>query len=262
MRVLCLHGKGTSGTIFKSQTSSFRAHLSDEDLEFDWVDGPYPTGPAAGVDLFYGPPYFSLSDGTSLEAIRSSYTWLSEYIAKNGPYDAALMFSQGCWLGSSALLLHQEETPDLPPPFKAAIFICGGPSLTVLEELGFHVSAKALERDDASRLALDSQADSSAIQRHGVGRWTGLSSLSAGVSVEELQKEITCPFRISVPTVHVYGSKDPRYASGVHLSGICDPEKRRDFDHGGGHEIPRTDFVSRTIAESIRWAIAQGTAEK
>ena len=197
-----------------------------------------------------------------MEAIRASCAWLSEYIAKNGPYDAALMFSQGCWLGSSALLFHQEETPHLPPPFKAAIFICGGPSFDVLEELGFHVSAKAYEQDAASRLALDSQADSSAIKAHGTGRWTGLSSLDTDVSLEELQKEISGPFRISIPTVHIYGSKDPRYASGVQLAGLCDPEKRRDFNHGGGHEIPRTNFVSRTIAESIRWAIAQVTAEK
>jgi hypothetical protein len=36
------------------------------------------------------------------------------------------------FLGSSALLFHQEETPHLPPPFKAAIFVCGGASLSVL----------------------------------------------------------------------------------------------------------------------------------
>jgi hypothetical protein len=171
------------------------------------------------------------------------------------------MFSQGCVLGSSALLFHQEETPHLPPPFKAAIFICGGPSMTVLEEMGFHVSAEARKRDAASRMALTLQAGSSALLTRGADRWTGLKSLDGDLSEDQLRGEITSPYRIKVPTVHIYGSKDPRYAAGVHLSGICDPETRRSFDHGGGHEIPRTAAVSDQIAGLFRWAAAQAAAQ-
>lgn len=275
MKVLCLHGKGTSGAIFRSQTcpfpsqfvsqthiidflcaASFRTHLAGRDIEFDFVDGPHRSSPAAGVDLFYNPPYYSFWEADNVDTIRASCAWLSEYIKQNGPYDATLMFSQGCVLGCSMLLLHQEETPHLPPPFKAAIFICGGASLPVLKELGFHVSAEARERDLASRIALGEQSHSSAIQTRGSDRWTG-NSLHSGLSEDELRNEIGCPYRISVPTVHIYGSKDPRYAAGVHLSGICDPATRRVYNHGGGHEIPRTDTVSRSIAELVRWAVAQ-----
>ncbi|KAJ5085001.1 Serine hydrolase FSH [Penicillium argentinense] len=260
MRVLCLHGKGTSGAIFRSQTSSFRARLADKNIEFDFVDGPFQSDPAAGVDLFYSPPYYAFWDSDSVDSVRAACAWLNDYIAKNGPYDAALMFSQGCVLGSSALLFHQEETPHLPPPFKSAIFICGGASLNVLVELGFHVSAEARERDAASRSALALQAGSSAVLTKGANRWTGLNSLDGGLSEEELRREITSPSRIQIPTVHIYGSKDPRYAAGVHLSGICDPENRRTYNHGGGHEVPRTDAVSRSIAELFQRALAQTTS--
>ena len=167
------------------------------------------------------------------------------------------MFSQGCVLGSSALLLHQEETPHLPPPFKAAVFICGGASLSVLEEMGFHVSAEARDRDLASRAALAQQAGSSALLAQGADRWTGLQTVNGGLSEDEVRKEITSPYRINIPTVHIYGSKDPRWAAGVHLSGICEPTKRRTYDHGGGHEIPRTAAVSNSIAELFKWAAAQ-----
>lgn len=158
MKILCLHGKGTSGSIFRSQTSSFRARLSSQNITFDFLDGFHESTPAAGVDLFYSPPYYSWYEGDGVEPVRAACTRLNEYIAQHGPYDAALMFSQGCVLGSSMLLFHQEETPHLPPPFKAAIFVCGGASLSVLEEMGFHVSAAARERDAASRTALAAQA--------------------------------------------------------------------------------------------------------
>ncbi|KAJ6087599.1 hypothetical protein N7467_006513 [Penicillium canescens] len=258
MKVLCLHGKGTSGNIFRSQISSFRSRLPDESIEFDFIDGPFQCTSAPGIDLFYSPPYYSFWERDDVDAIRVAYNWLTEYIAKNGPYDLALMFSQGCVLGSTALLIHQEETPHLPPPFKAAIFVCGGASLIMLEELGFHVSAEARERDAASRTALASQAGSSAVLAQGSSRWTGLKSLDSGLSEDELRAEIRSPFRINIPTAHIYGVKDPRYVAGVHLSGICDPEKRRTYDHGGGHEIPRTGAVSDKIAEMFQWAAAQG----
>lgn len=232
--------------------------MADQDIEFDFLDGPFESSAAAGVDLFYDPPYYSwwAQDG-SVKEVRAAVAELNEYIEENGPYDAAMMFSQGCVLGSAALLLHQEETPHLPAPFKTAIFICGGPSMSILEELGFHVSAKARERDVTSRDALTKQAGNSAILTQGAGRWSGLESLNGGLSEQQLRNEIECPFRIAIPTVHVYGSKDPRYAAGVHLSAISLPERRRTYNHEGGHEIPRVKEVSDTIAELVRWALAE-----
>lgn len=128
--------------------------------------------------------------------------------------------------------------------------------MTVLEEMGFHVSAKARERDEASRKALALQAGSSALLAQGSDRWTG-QSLTSGLAEGQLRGEITSPYKIQVPTVHIYGSNDPRYAAGVHLSAICDPEKRQTFNHGGGHEIPRTNAVSNAIAGLVTWAIEQ-----
>ena len=240
-----------------SHQASFRAQLAQKDIEFDFLDGPFVSTAAAGIDLFYSPPYYSWYEGNSLDDVRTACTRLNEYIAKNGPYDLAMSFSQGCALATSALLFHHEETPHLPPPFKAAMFICGGAPLPALEYLGFHVSPEAMERDAASRAALAKQAESSAVLARGGDRWTGLESLDDGLSEEQLRNEITSPYRISIPTVHVYGKKDPRYAAGVHLSGICDPAKRRTYDHGGGHEVPRTKIVSSTIAELTEWILEQ-----
>ena len=59
--------------------------------------------------------------------------------------------------------------------------------------------------------------------------------------------------KIDIPTVHIYGIKDPRYTSSMQLAHFCAEDKRRVFDHGGGHEIPRTTKVSDQIAELLRW---------
>lgn len=240
-------------------TASFRARLADKNIEFDWVDAPFDSDPAAGIDLFYPPPYYSFWEVNVTSHIRDACAWVNDYIARNGPYDIAIGFSQGTVLASSLLLYHQEETPHLPPPFNAAIFVCGGPSMPVLEDLGFHVSAAARERDEASRSALALQSGSSNILTKGADRWKGLDAIHGVSSEDELRQEITTPYRISIPTVHVYGSKDPRYAAGVHLSGICDPEKRRTYNHGGGHEIPRTGEVTTSIAQLFEWALEQAT---
>ncbi|CAJ2512317.1 Uu.00g053320.m01.CDS01 [Anthostomella pinea] len=58
---------------------------------------------------------------------------------------------------------------------------------------------------------------------------------------------------IDIPTVHIYGIKDPRYPAAVQLAWFCNPDKRRVFDTGGGHEIPRSSQVSREIADAIVW---------
>lgn len=253
MKVLCLHGRGTSGAIFKSQTAAFRKHLLDLDIEFDFIDGPYCAQPAPGVDLFYEPPYYSFYEHDSLDAIDAARKWLLAVLARSGPYDAVIMFSQGCVLGATMLLLHQAEIPDLPPPFNAAIFICGGVPLAVAESIGFQIPAEVRERDVAGRRALWTQADSKAILARGADRWAGLPS--TGKSEEDLRREITGPCQIPIPTVHVYGSKDPLYVAGVQLSGMCEETMRRVYDHGGGHEIPRTRDVSKSIADLIRWAL-------
>ncbi|KAE8353221.1 serine hydrolase FSH [Aspergillus coremiiformis] len=255
MRILCLHGKGTSGDIFKSQTTSFRSRLSDLNAQFDFIDAPYPSTPAAGIDLFYKPPYYSFYQEDTIPAVRSASKWLLDLVAERGPYDAVMCFSQGCVLAASTLLLHAHESPHTPPPFKSAIFICGGAPLTFLESIGYEIPPAVTQRDLASRMKLAAQADSAAILAQGSERWRG-----DGWEVtdeEAVRRELIGGVKIGLPTVHVYGKKDPRYVAGLQLSGLCVEHQRRVFDHGGGHEIPRGSEVTDALAELVRWALEQ-----
>lgn len=190
--------------------------------------------------------------------IRSLTTLL-----ENGPYDAIMCFSQGCSLAASLLLYNQTLYPDSPPLFKAAIFICGGVPLDVLASLGVDVTDEARDLDQSSKVALQQQASSEAILRDGYDRWTagfdpfsvhaeqgsGERKMVFGIDVARIPREM----KIAVPTVHVYGAKDPRFPASVTLAQFCDRAVRRTFDHGGGHEIPRKREVSESIAELVEW---------
>lgn len=166
-----------------------------------------------------------------------------------------MTFSQGCSLAAAVLLLHAVETPHLPPPFKAAIFICGGASFHVAESVGYTIQPETKERDIQGRKALESQSDSAAILAQGSNRWSGTQK--GGLSEEELREEIQGPLKIEIPTVHIYGDKDPRYQAGVQLSALCRVDRRKTFNHEGGHEIPRKDSVSRKIAWLVQWVLEE-----
>ncbi|MCJ1384561.1 hypothetical protein MMC17_007678 [Xylographa soralifera] len=263
MRFLCLHGAGTSAEIFKTQTSAFRAKLSIyPPPTFDFISGPFPSRAAAGIDLFYPPPYYSFYAAASIPALHAAHAWLLDYIAKHGPYDAVMTFSQGGALASSLLLSHFINTPHLPSPFKLAVFICSGLPLQALDDMGLPVGQKARDLDEKSRQALFSQGSSAAILAQGHERWTGIESEEAtegevletdvyGLDFTQYPKE----WRIRIPTVHVYGKKDPRCPASIQLAWFCEEGKRMEYDHGAGHEVPRKRDVSTIIAEAVEWGV-------
>ena len=174
-----------------------------------------------------------------------------------------MTFSQGGSLASTLLL--QLAISNLPAPFKVGIFICGGMPLKVLDDLGLPVSQTARDWDDNSRQALFAQADSKAILESGRERWTGVT-IGAAESynlIDEIDEtdvfgldfsNFPERYRIRIPTVHIYGARDPRYPASVQLAHFCEEDKRRTYDHGSGHEIPRNAEVSKAIASLVEWS--------
>lgn len=258
MRFLCLHGKGTSAAIFRSQTAALRPRLPST-YTFDFVDAPFPSDPAAGIAVFYPPPYYAFWHGTTVSAIRESHKWFLALLAERGPYDGVMGFSQGTGLIGSFLLYHMSEHPEQPLPFKCAVFFCGGVSLNVIADLGVTVSQAARDLDDKSRDALFEKAESVATAKSGDDYWAkGMvfdptEPISRGDVYGLDFTRVPTRLFVKIPTVHVYGSKDPRYPSSVQLSQFCEGSLRKTMDHGSGHDIPRTKDVSDSVAEAIEW---------
>ncbi|KAF9885359.1 hypothetical protein FE257_012976 [Aspergillus nanangensis] len=248
MRILCLHGKGCSGAVFRSQTEMVRKYLEDMDIDYDFPNAPFSSAPATGVDVVYDPPYYAFWQNDNLQSIQDACTWLRSYIAQNGPYDAIFAFSQGGILLSSALLLDQAMAPDQASLIKAAVFFSGGPPLTVMDSLGFEIPEDTWSRDRVSRLSLDVNVGARKTQ----DKWVGPSLEKGEITEEELRDEIAGPYSISIPTLHFYGTKDPRFESSVELSGLCDAAKMKLCNHQGTHDIPRKNSVSENMASALR----------
>ena len=313
MRILCLHGQGTSAYIFKSQTGALvcpcftvagtylaqrrggaggkppgqsrslthtnrapaPARLSSDPAAiraklpthyaFEYVDAPFPCAPAPGVRVLYETGHFTWWREQSVAAIRDAHRWLDAYMAEHGPYDAVMGFSQGCALVGSYLLYRARERRPAPLRFRSAVFVCGGMPLGVLEDLGVSVSARAHEvNEETVRLmkeragALSELAQNPEQIRPGVGLWDDTTGLLHDAARLPSERDVfgldftamPADLRIRIPTVHVYGAKDPRWPASIQLAYFCD--NRRMYDHGGGHDIPRSTEVSDTIAEMLK----------
>lgn len=202
-----------------------------------------------------------------MESVRKSHAWLRNLLARDGPYDGVMCFSQGCSLIASFCLYHQAETPDEPLPFKVAVFICGGVPMQVLEDVGIEVSQEAWEINNKSARALAEQASTDAILKSGLDRWVNAEGARSdgdgpfdpanvfGLDFTTMPKHA----QIKLPTVHIYGNKDPRCTASLQLSHFSDPKFRKLYDHGGGHDVPRKTDVSESIAQLVEWsALAAG----
>ncbi|KAK4450031.1 family of serine hydrolases 1 [Podospora aff. communis PSN243] len=269
MRILCLHGQGTSAQIFKSQTVALRNKLPSH-YTFDFLDAPFHCSPAPGIKVLFSSGTYTWWPRPTINAIRGAHQYMLDHIESHGPYDAVMGFSQGCSLIISYLLYHARETPSEPLPFRAAIFICGGLPLQVLEDLDLPVSQKAYEINDETVRLLKARAgaltalaaDPSRITP-GTGLWDELEGLVHDPEVMPDEEDvfgldftiIPRDMRVKIPTVHVYGAKDPRWPASMQLAHFC--ERREMYDHRGGHDIPRSTDVSVKIAQLV-----EGLAEK
>jgi predicted esterase len=66
--------------------------------------------------------------------------------------------------------------------------------------------------------------------------------------------------KITIPTVHIVGQKDPWYSLGIALMQLCEESLTKFYDHQMGHEIPRTPACKTAIKNAIEWAVSMGGA--
>ncbi|CAK3733238.1 Hypothetical predicted protein [Lecanosticta acicola] len=276
MRILCLHGAGTSAEIFKSQTSALRWKLDETEYKFDFLDAPHPWKPGPGVGPFFDGPYYSWWTDWNENGVKAAVDELLKYLkAQDEPYDALMGFSQGCHLIAMAIMWHQKDFPGEPLPFKGAIFLCGGVPLYVLEKW-IHVpeETKRIIRESGDALTnvraqtplkvekMLQTGERSSLWDMPTALWDGKDEKIGptwdtpsftktnvfGLDVSNLPQHV----QIDIPTFHVYGHKDPMCTASLILSNLCREDRRQVYDHGGGHDIPRPSWVSEDLAGGIR----------
>ncbi|RYP91564.1 hypothetical protein DL770_002344 [Monosporascus sp. CRB-9-2] len=83
MRILCLHGMGTSSEIFAVRTAAIRSALSQTfSATFDFVDGALEWPPAPGITAFarLSAGYFANYGVGQLDTITQATGDLAEYV--------------------------------------------------------------------------------------------------------------------------------------------------------------------------------------
>ncbi|EXJ93213.1 hypothetical protein A1O3_01770 [Capronia epimyces CBS 606.96] len=103
MRILCLHGYGTSGAILRSQLDAIISQ-ADPSYEFVFLDGEYECPPARGLRGSISSPTLCFNKAFGPDEIESSLEHLDDFIETDGPFDGILGFSQGGSLALSYLL--------------------------------------------------------------------------------------------------------------------------------------------------------------
>lgn len=230
---------------------------------------------APGIETFFKTSTYTWWPHPTPQAIRASHLWVADYARHHGPYDAVCCFSQGCSLASSMALCHAHDVAagksEEALPFRAAIFICGGVPLPALDDIGLEVPPRARELNQRTSALLNETAGrlsqmaaNPELIRPGFGLWDGNEDqLVHDPKVKPDRSDVFgldfTKFpeyaRIKMPTVNIYGAKDPRWPAGVQLANFCDDTV--EYDHGGGHDIPRSTEVSEKIAAMVRQVLSR-----
>ncbi|KAI1186490.1 serine hydrolase FSH [Nemania serpens] len=270
MHTLMLHGHATSAFIFKAQTGQFRSKL-DKSFTFDFVNAPIPSELPLSLKRIFKTAYTWVDDRTNVEAIRHTANWLLEYMEKNGPYDCVCCFSQSAAIVVTLVLDNNFRPPEdkKPLPFKSIVFMNASLEYSVFEDHGLPITQEAQDFKLASEKILYAKANDlqnlanimTLRSRGTADMWKDTSALLHDASVLPPVKDCfgldftafpPAAFITDIPTVHIYGEKDPICPSGIQLAYLCRAGKENMYNHQGGHDVPRSPKVAVDVAASFK----------
>ncbi|KAJ5560307.1 hypothetical protein N7513_002706 [Penicillium frequentans] len=128
MKFLCLHGASTNTEILEIQTGGLRQKLSEKGHTFKFMNGRFVAPVEGELEGVVDGPFFNHydRDTTPGSTVAQAIEHTQNIIAKEGPFDAVLGFSQGAALAAAMIIQHAKANPGAPPLFRAAVFLCGG----------------------------------------------------------------------------------------------------------------------------------------
>ena len=236
-RILCLHGAGSSGNIFRAQGRKI-FHSLRREFQFVFVDAPFPSTAGPGMYPTYadsGPFYrwqCDLSASSSFDITEEEVLAETENVWQSleaqlrspggGPFIGVMAFSQGARV-ATGFLLHLEkkrrqQRPDLP---KIQFIIVNSATYPPL--------------------LFDSESDS-------------------GDMPNESLDQTSLNKKLSIPSIHIEGSNDPWHPESVKMrEEYFDQQLSMVIPFVGGHQVPVTDKDVNEITVAIRKLAAQAS---
>ena len=212
--LLCIHGGGTSASIFKIQTTRLQRALSGH-FRFVFVDGPFECEAGPGVLPFFDGmgPYrrWINEEGFDEDKVRPL---LRKRMAEDGgQFVGVLGFSQGARLALGLLHEKQEMEPEAFYELRFGVFICGTyPPLGLSSSL-FEVAPIAQ------------------FESH---------------SWDEKHENI-----LSIPSIHVIGDNDPYRHKSRLLAQCSEPSSASIMRFRMGHHLPVLPADTQRLADGI-----------
>ncbi|OJJ46415.1 hypothetical protein ASPZODRAFT_16182 [Penicilliopsis zonata CBS 506.65] len=192
-----------------------------------------------GITDLYPPPFLCWYEHGVPVEVQDALVDLAVIIDEDGPYDGVVGFSEGAAVVASLLLSENNSSRDNENRFHVAVLFNSVipliPEKTVQKIPGEPLGEVVSGQDHESYLALLKQTSSST-----KARWYTPRASSA---------------RISIPTVHVIGARDPFAASSRMVVDLYQPEKTHVLVHEGGHTLPQTAAGLDRCAEMIETAV-------
>ncbi|KAL2784620.1 DUF341 domain-containing protein [Aspergillus keveii] len=275
MKILCLHGAGSSGAILERRMSSLRREL-DPSFELVFVDGPFECGRGPGVSEYQRGPFFSHTRGYSPANIAQAVRYLEDILEEEGPFDGIFGFSQGSGLILS--YFHQQQTVGNPVAVKFACLFSTAMPCSSDASLGRGVISKLREKEyDVTDTFIATGKDLTSEEREFVQilqrtvvdaaiqdpqfPWTDLDVYRRG-ELDEIPRVMyssAIAQKIQIPTVHVWGQNDFEYMVQMARlsSSLCEPSMSKTVSHSGLHDMPKKQNEIKAVLREINWALAQ-----
>lgn len=237
-RILCLHGGGVTGEVFKAQARNLIKALPTFRLVF--ADGPFYCDPGPGIVPVYEnygpfrrwlrwlPEHAEIDDESAIEEVMYSIETCKREDAGTGPWVGLLGFSQGAKLSASLLYDQQvriEKTGHADTDYKFAVLLAG--RLPIMQFSEYSVGPATLNA----------------------------GAISEGFSYNGFNEHV-----LRLPTIHVHGLSDP----GLHLhrrlkDQYCDSESVTLVEWDGAHRVPLKKVdVDKICTEIYKVAREQG----
>jgi acetyl esterase/lipase len=215
-----------------------------------------------GVSAIFPGPYLGwhpiIPSESELTAAREL---VLDVLNEEGPFDGLMGFSQGAALAASLVLQHSDQGY---PLVDCAVFICGTlPWMLRSELVPLHQKHNAncqisvgLDLDNGMQrlLALIEGSVSGECVKNKLsnGHQDGYHAQQSQVG---LLHPANSPLRFPIPTAHIYGGRKDRYfeQSKALIELGSDAHGVKVFDHEAGHIVPRGEFDTGKMVETVSW---------
>ncbi|KAM5436780.1 hypothetical protein McanMca71_001894 [Microsporum canis] len=275
MRILCLHGVGSSGAVLEAQMANLQREL-DPSFELVFVDGPFECERGPGVPEYISGPFYSHTQGYSPAQIAQAVDYLEDLLEDEGPFDGIFGFSQGAALTLSYFYRQQASASSLRARFAclfSAVMPCspdegmGDSIISRLRALEYDITDRTRRNDEHLTPAEQEFVDVlqltmvEAFIHDPLFPWTDLDVYRHGQhdAIPRVMYPSLLAHKIQIPTVHVWGQNDAEYMIKMAevARSLCEDSMAKTVLHAGSHDVPKRQAEIKAVVRTFDWLLAQ-----